>query len=241
MTILVVLDFDHTVVDDNSDTWVLKCLPGQTLPDCLKNSYRKGHWTEHMGRVMSYIGDQGISPERVRGVMETIPLTSGMAELLTFISKNKSTIDCIVISDSNSIFIDWILKATGLQEAVDLVFTNPAWFNESGFMEVECYHSHDCDKCPVNLCKRRVLELYVSDQTESGTPYERVIYVGDGGNDLCPTSFLRERDVVMPRKGYTLEKLLAKLKTQEGDPSVGAEVIVWSSGSDILQALKTRM
>lgn len=186
-------------------------------------------------------GDQGISPDGVRGVMETIPLTSGMTELLTFISKNKSTIDCIVISDSNSIFIDWILKAAGLQEAVDLVFTNPAWFNESGFMEVECYHSHDCDKCPINLCKRRVLELYVSDQTESGTPYERVIYVGDGGNDLCPTSFLREHDVVMPRKGYTLEKLLAKLKTQEGDPSVGAEVIVWSSGSDILQALKTRM
>ncbi|XP_017281362.1 pyridoxal phosphate phosphatase PHOSPHO2 [Kryptolebias marmoratus] len=241
MTILMVFDFDHTVVDNNSDTWVIKCLPGQTLPDSVKSSYKKGHWTEYMGRVMNYVGDQGVSPDRIQGVMETIPFTAGMTDLLTFISENKSTIDCIVISDSNTVFIDWILTAAGLRTAVDQVFTNPARFDESGHMEVQCYHSHDCNKCPVNLCKRKVLELYLSEKTEGGTAYEQVVYVGDGGNDLCPTACLRGHDVVMPRRGYTLEKLLAKLKAQEGDASVRAEVFVWSSGSDILQELKTRM
>ncbi|KAM4592483.1 pyridoxal phosphate phosphatase PHOSPHO2 [Odontesthes bonariensis] len=238
MTTLMVFDFDHTVVDDNSDTWVIKCLPDQTLPDSVKNSYRKGHWTEYMGRVMNYIGEQKVGPDSIRSVMETIPFTAGMTDLLTFISENKSTIDCIVISDSNTMFIDWILKAAGLQTAVDQVFTNPGRFSESGFMEVECYHSHDCQKCPVNLCKRKVLEKYLSERADGGTTYQRIFYVGDGGNDLCPASCLRGNDVVMPRKGYTLDKLLAKLAAQEGDASLRAQVISWSIGTDILQELK---
>ncbi|XP_054474718.1 pyridoxal phosphate phosphatase PHOSPHO2 [Anoplopoma fimbria] len=238
MKTLMVFDFDHTVVDDNSDTWVIRCLPGQTLPDSVENSYRKGHWTEFMCRVMNYIGDQKVSPDSVRNVMETIPFTAGMTDLLTFISDHKSTIDCIVISDSNTVFIDWVLHASGLQAAVDRVFSNPAKFNELGYLEVQCYHSHDCDRCPVNLCKRKVLELYLSEQCDGGVEYERVLYAGDGGNDLCPTSCLRERDVVMPRKGFTLEKLLAKRKD---NASLSAKVIAWSSGTEILEELRASM
>lgn len=242
MKTLMVFDFDHTVVDDNSDTWVIRCLPGQTLPDSVKKSYKKGHWTEFMGRVMNYIGDQEVSPDRVRSVMETIPFTAGMTDLLTFISEHKSTIECIVISDSNTMFIDWILQASGLHTAVDQVFTNPAQFNELGYMEIQCYHSHDCDRCPINMCKKKVLELYLSERSDGGVEYEQIFYVGDGGNDFCPTSCLRGlHDVVMPRKGYTLEKLLAKLEGQEDDTSQRAKVIAWSSGTDILEELKSSM
>ncbi|XP_071752323.1 pyridoxal phosphate phosphatase PHOSPHO2 [Centroberyx gerrardi] len=242
MKTLVVFDFDHTVVDDNSDTWVIRCLPDQALPDSLRNSYRKGYWTEFMGRVMNYIGDQEVSPDSVRSVMETIPFTAGMTELLSFISEHKSAVDCIVISDSNTIFIDWILHAAGVQSAIDRVFTNPAEFDERGRMEVRCYHSHDCARCPVNLCKKTVLEVYLSEQSQGGVEYQRMFYVGDGGNDLCPTSCLRGHDVVMPRKGYTLEKLLAKLEGQEDKTSsLRARVIAWSSGSEILEELKASM
>ncbi|XP_071344990.1 pyridoxal phosphate phosphatase PHOSPHO2 isoform X2 [Trachinotus anak] len=241
MKTLMVFDFDHTVVDDNSDTWVVRCLPSQTLPDSVKSSYKKGHWTEYMGRVMNHIGDQEVSPEKVQSVMETIPFTAGMTDLLTFILQNKNTIDCIVISDSNTMFIDWILHAAGLQAAVDQVFTNPAKFNERGYMEVQCYHSHECDRCPVNLCKKKVLECYLSGQSGGGVEYERVFYVGDGRNDLCPSFCLRGHDVVMPRKGYSLEKLLAQLEGQEDNTSLKARVFAWSSGTDILQELKASM
>uniref|UniRef100_H3CXP7 Phosphatase, orphan 2 n=1 Tax=Tetraodon nigroviridis TaxID=99883 RepID=H3CXP7_TETNG len=240
MKILMVFDFDHTVVDDNSDTWVFRCLPGQTLPDSIKNTYTKGHWTEFMGRVLNYIGEQEVSPARVRSVMETIPLTAGMADLLTFISEHKRAVDCIVISDSNTMFIEWILQAA-VRAAVDHVFTNPARINEQGHMEVRHHHSHDCERCPVNLCKRKVLEHYLSQRRHGGAEYERIFYVGDGGNDLCPTSCLRKHDVAMPRRGYTLEKLLAKLAKQRDDSPLKAEVVTWSSGSDILQELKASL
>ncbi|XP_076012436.1 pyridoxal phosphate phosphatase PHOSPHO2 [Genypterus blacodes] len=234
MKTLMVFDFDHTVVDDNSDTWVKRCLPDQNLPNSLTSSYREGHWTEFMGRVMNYIGDQEVGPDRVRSVLETIPFTGGMMDLLSFISEHKSTIDCIVISDSNTMFIDWILQAAGVQTAVDQVFTNPARLNELGYMEIQHYHSHDCARCPVNLCKKNVLEVYLSEKSNGGVEYERIFYVGDGRNDFCPATCLRGNDVVMPRRGYTLEKLL---KRQTDEAPLRARVAAWSSGSDILKEL----
>ncbi|XP_029946896.1 pyridoxal phosphate phosphatase PHOSPHO2 [Salarias fasciatus] len=239
MKILMVFDFDHTVVDDNSDTWVIRCLPNRTLPNSVKSSYRKGHWTEFMGRVLKHIGEQEVSPDGVRSVMETIPYTAGMADLLTFISEHKDRVDCIVVSDSNTLFIDWILQAAGLRGAVDHIFTNPAHFNDHGHMEVSGHHSHDCQRCPVNLCKRKVLEQYLSQRagggSSGGVSYRCVVYVGDGGNDLCPALCLRAQDVVMPRVGYSLEKLL---RVEEG---VRARVSAWSSGEQILQELKASM
>ncbi|KAM4744095.1 pyridoxal phosphate phosphatase PHOSPHO2 isoform 1-T2 [Anableps anableps] len=238
MKILMVFDFDHTVVDDNCDIWVIKCLPGQILPDSVQSTYKRGHWTEYMGRVMTYIGDQGVMLDRVCSVMETIPFTPGMVDLLTFISENKSTVDCIIVSDANTMFIDWVLKGAGLRAAVDQVFSNLASVSESGYMELQHHHSHDCAKCPANMCKKKVLEAYLRKKADAGEEYGRVFYVGDGGNDLCPTSCLRGHDAVMPRKGFTLDKMLARLKDQEGNSSVGAKVIPWSCGSEILQELK---
>ncbi|XP_028294836.1 pyridoxal phosphate phosphatase PHOSPHO2 isoform X2 [Gouania willdenowi] len=191
-----------------------------------------------MGRAMKYIGEQEVSPDTVQRVMETIPITGGMTDLFQYILENKHSIDCIVISDSNSMFIDWILHAAGLRSCVDKVFTNPAKFNECGYMEVQFHHSHACDQCPVNLCKRKVLEQYLSEQSESGVEYKQVFYVGDGGNDLCPALCLRGQDVVMPRVGYTLEKLLVKLEGHKTNVMLRARIIAWSSGADILDEVK---
>ncbi|KAI2525688.1 PHOSPHO2 isoform 6, partial [Pan troglodytes] len=56
MKILLVFDFDNTIIDDNSDTWIVQCAPNKKLPIELRDSYRKGFWTEFMGRVFKYLG-----------------------------------------------------------------------------------------------------------------------------------------------------------------------------------------
>ena len=43
-----------------------------------------------------------------------------------------------------------------------------------------------------------------------GVTYTRVVYVGDGHNDLCPLLQLSESDVGVVRRGYGLDKALAK-------------------------------
>uniref|UniRef100_A0AAY4E3C1 Phosphatase n=1 Tax=Denticeps clupeoides TaxID=299321 RepID=A0AAY4E3C1_9TELE len=236
MKTLVVFDFDHTLVDDNSDTWVVRSTPDKRLPDWLTSSYENGRWTEYMGRVLAYIGDQAIGPDSLREVMETIPFTDGMVELLTFIAEHKRDLDCIIISDSNSMFIEWILGAAGVQAAVDEVFTNPASIDGRGYMVVRCCHSHDCSRCPVNLCKKKALQDFTDSQGERGVRYQRRCYVGDGRNDLCPVECLSEDDVAMPRKGYALERLLSKVAAEDG-ASFRPRVVGWTSGKEIIAEL----
>ncbi|KAM4697878.1 pyridoxal phosphate phosphatase PHOSPHO2 [Rhinophrynus dorsalis] len=233
MKVLLVFDFDHTIINDNSDTWIVQCAPEKKLPSGLQNSYEKGKWTEYMGRIFSYLGEQGIREDDMKRIMISIPYTPGMTELLNFIGQNKDFFDCIIISDSNTIFIDWILTHANVQNVFDKVFTNPAAFDTSGNLTVQNFHIHHCTTCPKNLCKKKVLEEFVSKQSAKGVKYSKTVYIGDGGNDLCPVTLLKKGDIAMPREGYTLQKRIAK----EID-LVDSSISVWSTGTEILSQLK---
>ena len=71
--------------------------------------------------------------------MEGLDLTPSMADLL-----EKAVVDLcatiIIISDSNSVFIDHILRFRNLDQYVDKVFTNPAKWLEDGRLEIQPYH-----------------------------------------------------------------------------------------------------
>ncbi|NXC50089.1 PHOP2 phosphatase, partial [Penelope pileata] len=236
MKLLLVFDFDHTIVDENSDTWVVRCAPKQQLPHGLRSSCRPGHWTEYMGRVLAFLGDSGVREDDMRRTMTAIPFTAGMEELLGFLGENKAFFDCIIISDSNTVFIDWILKAADFHAVFDAVFTNPAVFSSAGWLTLRDFHAHHCPKCPKNLCKRKVLKEFLDKQLERGVSYRQVVYIGDGGNDLCPVTFLGKDDVAMPRHGYTLEKKIAQL-SRDMCP-VECSVLLWSSAVEIMSYLK---
>lgn len=52
-----------------------------------------------------------------------------------------------------------------------------------------------------------ILRGYLENSAEQ---YSRIVYVGDGKNDLCPLLRLDSDDVGVVRKGYGLEKALAR-------------------------------
>ncbi|XP_051022547.1 pyridoxal phosphate phosphatase PHOSPHO2 [Acomys russatus] len=236
MKVLLVFDFDNTIIDDNSDTWIVQCAPEKKLPVELQDSYQKGFWTEFMGRVFEYLRDEGVKEDEMRRAVTAIPFTSGMKELLGFLSVNKDTFDCIIISDSNSVFVDWVLEAADFHGVFDSVFTNPAAFDNNGRLTVRNFHTHSCSRCPKNLCKNAVLVEFVNEQLRKGVRYTRTVYIGDGGNDVCPVTLLKKNDVAMPRKGYTLHRTIARM-SQKLEP-MESSVVVWSSGVEIISHLQ---
>lgn len=193
MKVLLVFDFDNTIIDDNSDTWIIQCAPDKKLPIELQDSYQKGLWTEFMGRVFKYLRDEGVKEEELKRAVTSLPFTSGMIELLSFLRMNKDRFDCIIISDSNSIFIDWVLEAAAFHDVFDTVFTNPASFDSTGRLTVRNCHTHACTRCPKNLCKNTVLGEFIDKQLQKGVRYTRIVYIGDGGNDVCPVTFFKEK------------------------------------------------
>ena len=225
---LFVFDFDHTFVDGNSDTYIYQALKENDIPNHLKQSYKEGFWTEFMQKVFIFLKNEGKMPDDIRKVLENIPLTNGMAELVSWIRKEKN--ECIIISDANTLFIDWILEKNGLRNEFSNIFTNPARINIENVIEIQAYHSHNCLDCPINMCKRAILEEFIGKQRN----YKKIFYIGDGGNDFCPIGVLKEKDWVFARKNYCLEKKILK-KNKEG---VLANVSVWENGFEIIKKLE---
>lgn len=242
---LVLFDFDETIINESSDDAVVRALPGQRLPDWLKNSYRQGHYNEYMQKVMAYMAEQGVSKDSIRSAVEEISPTPGLLLLLNYLQSNQQDFELAVVSDANMYFIETWLERAGMRHLFREIFTNPASFDDSGRLVLLPFHSHACSRCPSNMCKQAILREYLArrrkdgadaDDQEGGAPFERVFYIGDGSNDVCPSLALGPRDIAFPRRDFPMHRLLQVQADQ-----FNASIVPWVSCEDIVDCLKKVM
>ncbi|XP_020708659.1 pyridoxal phosphate phosphatase PHOSPHO2-like [Athalia rosae] len=233
--LLIAFDFDHTIVDDNTDIVVRKLMPEEKLPESVKGLYRSDGWTAYMAKIFDLLHAYSINEADINRAIDNIPAVSGMESLLRRL--HSFNCDIIIISDSNSEFITHWLKHKKLDHLISRVFTNPAHYNDDGLLKIEMYHFQDwCKLSTHNLCKGHILEQYIKDSLNNGISFDRVAYVGDGKNDYCPILRLSEKDFAFPRIGYSLIKLLNDTEANK-QHQVKAKTIPWSNGIEILEGL----
>nr|XP_060636827.1 phosphoethanolamine/phosphocholine phosphatase isoform X1 [Anolis sagrei ordinatus]XP_060636828.1 phosphoethanolamine/phosphocholine phosphatase isoform X1 [Anolis sagrei ordinatus]XP_060636829.1 phosphoethanolamine/phosphocholine phosphatase isoform X1 [Anolis sagrei ordinatus] len=229
---LLVFDFDETIVNENSDDSILQVAPGKQLPESIRQTFREGSYNEYMQRVLKYMGDQGVKMADFKAVYEKIPLSPGMRDLFQFLSKQQDHFEIILISDANMFGIECALRAAGAYSLFRKIFSNPSSFDKRGYFTLGPYHSHNCPRCPANMCKHKILTEYLAERAREGARFERVFYVGDGANDFCPSTALRSSDVAFPRKGYPMHQLILEVdKNQPG--TYQATVVPWDSAIEI--------
>ena len=68
--------------------------------------------------------------------------------------------------------------------------------------------------------------------------YKRVVYCGDGENDLCPVLSLGQSDLVLARKGYGLHKLLQQRAETPGKATCKASLRLWNSHAELAELLR---
>ncbi|XP_026172038.1 probable phosphatase phospho1 [Mastacembelus armatus] len=239
---LVFFDFDETIINENSDDAVVHALPGQQLPDWLKSSYREGHYNEHMQKVLAYMADQGVSKDAIRSAVEKIPPSPGLLTLLQYLQSHQHDFELVVVSDANMYFIETWLEHAGVHHLFQKIFTNPASFDTRGRLMLLPFHSHTCSRCPENMCKQVILREYLAAQQKEcgGSHYQRVFYIGDGTNDICPSLALGPQDTVFPRRDYSMHRLLLEMQRSQG-ARFKANIVPWVSGEDIVDCLKKIM
>ncbi|KAG4423434.1 hypothetical protein IFR04_003401 [Cadophora malorum] len=243
--LLVACDFDHTLIDANSDLVLFDKLPyGQPLRQQFSTLRQQGlGWTQTMQTQLSNLAKQeGYSKADVLVCLHNIKMDPLLISTLQELRSSKGpSLRLVILSDANTIFIDEILKANGLREGIfDRVYTNPArWTDEDG-IAVEPYQSssspHDCQRnCPANMCKSSILERARRELGLGENEGVRTVYVGDGSNDLCPSLGLSPSDLVLARSGYRLEKLIekAKMDSDEGTEKVKAQVKIWATQREV--------
>lgn len=75
----------------------------------------------------------------------------------------------------------------------------------------------------------------------TATPYRRVVYCGDGANDLCPALGLGPQDVVLARAGHALERLIAERAAAPdaaGVRRVAAAVHIWRDHTELARLVQ---
>jgi len=163
-----------------------------------------------------------------------VPWVAGMQDLLS--NLNMDQYEIIIISDSNSVFIQHIVDSAGLSDIISTTYTNPAYFDERGCLNIDFYHKQTwCDISTVNLCKGQILEAHIAEAGNRGVQYSTVGYIGDGCHDLCPCLKLCSTDICYPRTGFGLVKKIKELPGQK----LSAHVEEWTDGKDLAKKIST--
>ena len=233
MKTLFAFDFDNTIIDDDSDHYILKCLAQDLLQQTKEMSAAGGQWTDICNWSVGELFKRGVTPIEISKIQRTIPFNPLMKQFMKLIHSQNH--DVLVISDANTIYIDEISQEKGIDGYLKKVITNPAHYDDAGRLHISRFTStdqHCCPRCPPNLCKGRELRRFIQESQI----YDRIVYIGDGANDFCPSITLSVPDDCMPRKGYRFSELLKEDKNRE---LIVAKVTEWETASDLLERFST--
>ncbi|KAM0748956.1 hypothetical protein T439DRAFT_364472 [Meredithblackwellia eburnea MCA 4105] len=215
-TQLVVFDFDWSFADQDTDRYVFEVLAPE-LRKSLRANKPTVQWTDNVAAHLVKLHEQGKTQKDIESTLQGLPVHPAMMRGVQTVKNRqeptKTTFLCL--SNSNSVFIKTILAHHGLSDQFVEIITNPAEFKPNGLLHLQRRvdpngEQHGCKiGCSANMCKGKELEEFM--QRHGGwEAFERVVYVGDGGNDFCPLLRLRSQDVALVRMYRELSRRIVK-------------------------------
>ncbi|XP_050085842.1 pyridoxal phosphate phosphatase PHOSPHO2-like [Anopheles aquasalis] len=238
---LVVLDFDHTVCEHNTDIVVRDLLGPDGVPPDVRSILRSCGWIPYMQRVFRLLHQAGFQPMDIGSAIRGIPEVPGMKACIANLVRHGFHV--IIISDSNSEFIRLWNDFNDIGRYIHTVFTNPAKFDPaSGLLELRPYHYQtECSLSSKNLCKGKIMDEFLRRQREErNVEYEKIFYAGDGKNDVCPMLRLGRNGYACARRGYAcydaLQGAIGKLSYE-----YTAKVLQWTDGHELSDLIWTEM
>ncbi|XP_057976937.1 inorganic pyrophosphatase 2-like [Malania oleifera] len=228
--IVVVFDFDKTIIDCDSDNWVVDELGATELFNELLPTMP---WNSLMDRMMKELHSQGRTIDDIVEVLKGVPIHPRIVPAIQ--AAHALGCDLKIVSDANLFFIETILNHLGLRDYFSEINTNPSFVDEEGRLRISPHHDftsspHGCSLCPPNMCKGVVIERIQGSFSAEGK--KKVIYLGDGSGDYCPSLKLGEADYVMPRKNFPLWDLIRRNPME-----IKAEIREWSDGEELERVL----
>jgi 2,3-diketo-5-methylthio-1-phosphopentane phosphatase len=156
----LVLDWDWSTVNENTDTWV----PQQLDPDMMRyiksRSAAGDQWTALMADVARKMHSKGVTPEDIDHALCAIPVFKEILQAIQLAYEHG--LDVHIVSDANQVYINTIAQHHGIDRFITSVVTNTAAYNTKGLLVIGPHQPssspHGCGLCPVNLCKGQALD-----------------------------------------------------------------------------------
>ena len=155
--IVVVFDFDKTIIDVDSDNWVVDNLGFTELFERLLPTMP---WNTLMDTMMGELHARGKTLGDVAEVLRAAPIDPRVPAAIK--AAYALGCDLRVLSDANAFFIETVLEHHGLRGCFSQINTNPSHVDADGRLRIGPYHAapHGCGvgTCPPNMCKGQVLD-----------------------------------------------------------------------------------
>jgi pyridoxal phosphate phosphatase PHOSPHO2 len=108
--ILLIFDFDKTIINDDSfGYYAIKMLTKEEKAELFRTP-RKQNWVIGFNLTLKMIKSNGTTINEFNKVLEEIPLSKGMEELFSYIGKNKSKYETVIMSSNYQYVIFHLLK-----------------------------------------------------------------------------------------------------------------------------------
>jgi len=236
--LLVVYDFDWSMADQDTDRYIFE-VNAIDLRRKLRDLQDHVQWTDLIARLLQEFHERGGKREEIESALKNMPFHPAMVRAITDLKKTadpETTLFCL--SNANSVFISTILQDKGLLGLFTEIVTNPAEWDESGLLKLRrridpAGVQHGCTVgCSANMCKGEELEAFLGRHKPE---FDRIIYVGDGGNDYCPVLRLRSQDAVLCRLQKGLERRIEKEGPKDG---LKCQVYKWAQAWEVEEYFK---
>ncbi|KAK7835668.1 inorganic pyrophosphatase 2, partial [Quercus suber] len=122
--VVIVFDFDKTIIDCDSDNWIVDELGVTQLFTQLLPTLP---WNSLMDRMLMELHSQGKTIEVIAECLKKVPLNPRIISSIK--SAHASGCDLRIVSDANAFFIETILKHHGLINCFSEINTNPSFID----------------------------------------------------------------------------------------------------------------
>lgn len=231
--ILMVFDMHKTIISRAADYELIGLLPEKIVREELPEPYGYEHdWIDYMQKVYMRLAKENISIKDLKEHVQRIPINEGFQDIFSMLRSEKNKLDSLIISGSNRLIIRWILEHNKIDDVFPNYYSNLAAVDDICGIKIKHYHFHSCPNCDKSLCKRILLKEHL---TKLQSKYKKIVYVGDGDNDYCPSTILTKNDLLFPRCSYSLHKKLLIPKYRN---NLKCGVHLWNTGRDISKIIK---
>ncbi|XWS70260.1 hypothetical protein CRYUN_Cryun03dG0033300 [Craigia yunnanensis] len=162
---VLVFDFDKTIIECDSDYWVVEEFGVTELFTQLRPTLP---WNTLMDRTIIRVQSRGNTIDDIADCLRRVSLHPKIVSVTTIFV-------CVmrIISDANVFFIKTILKNHGLLDCFSEINTNPSYVDGEGRLRTSPYHdfessSHGCNICPPNMCKGLIMERVQASVSATG-------------------------------------------------------------------------
>ena len=239
----------RSLIDADSDAAILDAFQ---LHAHLRDVYPQKHpyWPCAFNDLFQELHRQGQRREDIEKVWSRIPLDPRMQAALTFAKTYSHGTDIVILSDANHQAIDTVLRHHKVKDLISMIVTNPAEWVDDHRLIIQPWmrvpRQHECTRIhPIHphlsTCTDYLCKGYELAKLRHG--YDRVVYVGDGLNDLCPVLGLCPQDYVLVRHGrnlhYLLEYLANNPNQEKPTETLEAKMIIWNDAGDVLNVFQS--